>query len=481
VNFRKHARDVALLVMLSLAALLLHGYHFGVQDQAIYVPAIKKMLDPTLYPHDAQFFVSQTRWMLTDEIIAGAVRASGLSLEWVLLLFHVASVFVILLGCLRISRRCWASASGQWGAVLLATAVMSLVASASRIPMVDNHLHPRNLATGALLLAVPAALDRRFSALLGIAIAAVFHPLSAALACVHFAVLAWKPRQILPFIPLLLPPLLLASPMGDWLSVLHTYRNFYLWKWHGYEWLGVVAPLGFLFWFAHRPTGSVQQAGRSISGRIALSTSMFVLGAAVVSSFSALESLVILQPMRSLQLAFLFFFFFLGGWLGDCYLHKQPARWALLLVPACLGITYFQLSFYPATAYVEWPGRSTRNDWVDAFLWVRDNTPRDAYFAFDPLYMERSGEDWHGFRAWAERSHLADYTKDRAVTSLTPALAPEWIRQFRLLEKWQSFAAADFARLHRDEGVTWVLLENGTGPALDCPWHNARVRVCRTP
>jgi len=480
VILAKHARDIAFLVMLTGAALLLHGYHFGVQDQAIYIPAIKKMLDPALYPHDAQFFVSQTRWMFTDEIVAGVVRRSGLSLEWVLLFFHLASLFVVLLGCLRLSRCCWSSATGQWGAVLLATAVLSLVASASRIPMFDNHLHPRNLATGAILLAIPAALHRRLSALLGIGIAAVFHPLSAAIACVHFAVLAWKPSKFLLVVPAFLPLLFLA-PSSDWLSVLQTYRSFYLWKWHWYEWLGVVVPLGFLYGFARWPGGSSQPDAQRISGRIALSTSLFVLGAAVVSSVPQLESLVILQPMRALQLAFLLFFFFLGGWLGDRYLQQRPGRWALLLVPACVGITYFQLAFYPDSAQVEWPGRSARNDWVAAFQWVRQNTPRDAYFALDPFYMERPGEDWHGFRAWAERSHMADYTKDRAVTSLTPSLAPEWIRQFHLLEKWQSFTVADFARLHKDEGVTWVLLEAGAGPALDCPWQNARVRVCRTP
>ena len=37
-------------------AVLVHGYHLGVDDAAIYVPAIKRVADPTLYPFGAEFF-----------------------------------------------------------------------------------------------------------------------------------------------------------------------------------------------------------------------------------------------------------------------------------------------------------------------------------------------------------------------------------------------------------------------------------------
>jgi hypothetical protein len=45
---------------------------------------------------------------------------------------------------------------------------------------------------------------------------------------------------------------------------------------------------------------------------------------------------------------------------------------------------------------------------VEAFDWVKANTPVDAYFVLDPHYMEREGEDFHGFRGLAERSQTAD-------------------------------------------------------------------------
>ncbi len=45
-----------------------------------------------------------------------------------------------------------------------------------------------------------------------------------------------------------------------------------------------------------------------------------------------------------------------------------------------------------------------KSPWLSAFLWIRENTPKDAVFALDPKYMNEPGVDGHGFRAMAERS-----------------------------------------------------------------------------
>jgi len=44
--------------------------------------------------------------------------------------------------------------------------------------------------------------------------------------------------------------------------------------------------------------------------------------------------------------------------------------------------------------------------------------PVDAYFALDPDYMAAPGEDYHSFRALAERSQLADNIKDASMVTL---------------------------------------------------------------
>ena len=68
--------------------------------------------------------------------------------------------------------------------------------------------------------------------------------------------------------------------------------------------------------------------------------------------------------------------------------------------------------------------------------------------------MNRPGEDSHGFRAFAERSMLADGVKDRAVAANIPELAYVWREQVRDLEPWRDFGLEDFRRLRQKYGVT---------------------------
>ena len=49
-------RALALLALIAVAAVLVHGYHLGSDDAAIYVPAIKNVADPGLFRFGAEFF-----------------------------------------------------------------------------------------------------------------------------------------------------------------------------------------------------------------------------------------------------------------------------------------------------------------------------------------------------------------------------------------------------------------------------------------
>jgi len=145
-------------------------------------------------------------------------------------------------------------------------------------------------------------------------------------------------------------------------------------------------------------------------------------------------------------------------------------------------MAFAQRQEFPASPHVEWPGRVPDNPWLQAFDWIRSNTPPKAYFVIDPYYLERPGEDFHGFRALAERSVLADQLKDRSAASLSPGLADEWLKQSEAQQNWKSFSRADFVGLKERFGVDWVLFERASRPSSDgltCPYQNWQVRVCR--
>jgi hypothetical protein len=132
-------------------------------------------------------------------------------------------------------------------------------------------------------------------------------------------------------------------------------------------------------------------------------------------------------------------------------------------------------------AHIELPFMASANPWLQAFEWIRQNTPADAYFALDPRYLAAPGEGFHSFRALAERSQLADGIKDTAVVMQVPSLAPAWHEQQQAQAGWHRFELADFERLKAHFGVDWVVVSFPQPQGLDCPWHNDALAVCKVP
>jgi hypothetical protein len=196
---------------------------------------------------------------------------------------------------------------------------------------------------------------------------------------------------------------------------------------------------------------------------------------------AALVRVTPLQPMRYLHLLYFLFVLVAGGLLGKYFLKRSILRWAAFLLLTNGAMFAAQRTEFAASPHLELPGRKPANEWLQAFSWVRGNTPVDAYFALDPHYMEAPGEDYHGFRALAERSQLADAVKDAAVVTLVPELGPVWARQVKAQEGWQDFTLADFESLKRKFGVNWVVVQYPEPKGLDCQWHGRTLSVCRIP
>jgi hypothetical protein len=66
----------ALLATFSFAAVLLHLYHPYVEDAEIYVPGIKRALNPALYLHNDVFFTSHAHLTFFRNVIAASCRIS---------------------------------------------------------------------------------------------------------------------------------------------------------------------------------------------------------------------------------------------------------------------------------------------------------------------------------------------------------------------------------------------------------------------
>ncbi len=188
-----------------------------------------------------------------------------------------------------------------------------------------------------------------------------------------------------------------------------------------------------------------------------------------------------MQPLRAFQIVYLVMVLFLGAKLGDWLLGRSLWRWAAAVV--FLGGIMFavQRTAFPDSNHVELPWVPPQNPWTQAFLWIRENTPKDALFALDADYINAPGEDTQSFRAIAERSALPDYSKDGGEASIAPELTAAWTIGQTAQQGLSSPNETDSRRIDvlRPLGVSWIVLESNAVTSFDCPYRNAAAKVCR--
>lgn len=477
------------LLLLTFAALAVHGYHPYAEDAEIYLPGVEKVLHPDLFPVHADFFQTQGSLTLFPHLIAASVRWSHLPLDWALFAWHLVSIFLFLLAAWQLTGVLFDREAARWGGVALLAALLTLPVAGTALYIMDQYVNPRNLAAFAGLFAVTRTIEKKFwRAALWAVIAIAIHPLMGWFAlsfCLLWLIMEWFERSrransalAIVAIAFLLPNLL-APTSPAYHEAIRFHGFHYLRNWEWYEWLGIVAPIAIFWGIARLAEGrKLVTLGRVCRALIIYDVIYFVLGL-IISLPQRFESLARIQPLRSLDLLYVFLILIGGGMIADYVLKNRAWRWIALFVPLCAGMFYAQRDLFPSSAHVEWPWAEPSNSWAQAFLWVRDNTPNDAVFAMDPLYIRIPGEDTVAFRPLAERSSLADGYKDSGTVSMFPPLAQLWWEQYQAQEKWKQFGIDDFARLRSRYDVNWVVLQAPGVAGMDCPYRNSAVMVCR--
>ena len=192
------------------------------------------------------------------------------------------------------------------------------------------------------------------------------------------------------------PRWIFEPPTPEWRRAVNTRTYYFLYQWKWYEWLGAIGPL-VLFWLLWQYAA---RRGESVLARFALALTLFgAFQQAVAMILLAPPSLIRitpLQPMRYLHLEYVFVVLIAGCLIGRHILVRAVLRWALFLLVVNLGMFLPQRLMFSSSERLEFPGRVLGNPWLEAFAWIRENTPADAYFALDPDYLAAPGEDYHG-------------------------------------------------------------------------------------
>jgi hypothetical protein len=490
-SFLQH--PVVFISGLTILALLIQGYHPFVDDAAIYIAGIEKVIHPSLFPVHAEYVLPHLKHSLFSLALGWLVRGLHIPLRYTLFISYVASLWMMVFACWRLSRLLFSSPRGRAGAMLLMTASLTLPVAGSAIFILDPYLTARSFSTPLTLFAIAFALERRMLAtavcLFG---AFILHPLMAAYAVGYVIVLAlvrarrWRTLGAAAAGVMLLG--FVASHAGTLLGASAAYRvatvsrdYFFLDKWEWFEIFGLFPPLVAAFIYLSRSNFRV----RSNNGLIAaVSLYVGVLAILFAVCFTRTDNsflLARLQVLRSFQIIYILFFLLLGSLLGQYVLGRRWWAWSSGFTAVAALMFTVQLSLYPALKHLEWPWARSHNPWAQAFFWIRDNTPRDAYFALDPYYQQMPQEDTLGFRAMTERSVLPDWSKDGGIAAIDPALAQQWWNQVTQTKDFSRWNDQQRIETLAPYGVNWIVLPAGMPTQFACPYQNSAVRVCHLP
>lgn len=476
---------MGLLCLLTAGAVLVHGYHPFIEDAEIYVPGIKKLLNPELYPKNQGFFASHARMTFYPNLIAASSRITHLPLEWALFLWLFASILVLLAGCWKLGNLCFHSRRAAWGGSILVASLLTIPVAGTALYIMDQYMNPRSLSTATGVWVVALALEHKyFRAAVWVVLTALVHPLMAVFSLGFLLLITIANRRLQrstnqtePVLPaMLFPP---VTP--TYLRALDSRSYFFILRWQWFEWMGIFGPIaifwGFKAWAQRRKLQALQQ----LCAASIVFSFLCLVAALIITIPTRLVRFAELQPMRGLLLVYVFLFVVAGGLLAEYVLKNKAWRWLALFLPIATGMFYAQRQLFPATHHLEFPGRQPANTWVETFVWIRHNTPTNAYFALNPEHMRMPGEDEHGFRAIAERSMLADNIKDSGAVTMFPALAQTWQEQVDAQRGWKDFRRPDFEKLRDRFGVNWFVLENRQTAGMECPHAISGLYVCRLP
>jgi hypothetical protein len=476
-------------IVLTPAVLFVHGFHPFAGDAGLYVAGLRHLLDPTLYPRNAVFVTAFTHRSIFAFAMAAFIRLTRLPLAWALLFVHLFSIWLFLFACRRLAVRLFASEAVRLCAVLLAAACFTLPVAGTALVLMDPYVTARSFATPLGLLAVAAAVQRRWlRTTLLLALAIALHPLMGAYACAFvllLGVVAARRIRLALFlcaaaVAVCAAIFLLAhrDPIDPAYrqAVLLAPRSFlFLARWRWYEDLGLVLPL-LLFALGARALGPGDPR-RSLCLAALLLGGTAVLIAALFVPPAGPYPLVPLQVLRGFHILYAVGMVLAAGPVRALFGRSRVAA-AAFFVALFAGMFLAEPLSWPACRRVEWPGAAPVNPYRRAFLWIRGHTPPDAVFAFNPQLVYLPNEDEQGFRAISERDHLAD-DKDAGVAAVIPSLAGRWTAQRdpelglgRMTDTQRRAALTSL-------GATWLLLPPGAPTAFPCPWRNSVVQVCR--
>ena len=396
------------------------GYRYGISDQAFYLPAIEKSLNPSLFPRDTPVLAAQMRLWLGDDAAAILARGRPIDLPDVAGTLYIAGL-VMLAGAIAFFMR---GLGASWLAVGAGLAVATLRHHIAKTGAntLEGYFHPRMLAYALGILALGFVLRKRYIAAAGlIAIALVLHTTAALwFGSVIVGAVAWNAGRpwrwaIAAMIAVVAIGLATWGPRMDaaWLSAVAEKDYLFPSAWPLHAWvLNLAYPIVLVLVYRHRVA-----TGREVSGERGLLAGLVILVVgflvSVPLSAAKIALAVQLQITRVFWVLDVVALLYLTAWLVDDWAARRGRQWRTIAVAvlcmASLARGYYVLNIEAGRPLVAW--RLPDDDWMDAMNWIRTQ-PLDTNVLADPGHGWRYGAS---VRLAAQRDTVLEQIKDTAL------------------------------------------------------------------
>jgi hypothetical protein len=476
------ALGVSLFVVLATANS--GGYRYGVSDQAFYLPAVQQHLDPALFPKDRTVLAAQAHLMQADELVAGVVKATGLSLETTAALLYLLTLIVCAGAAIAFGR---SLALPWWGVAALLTAMtFRHRITKTGANSLEGYMHPRQMAFGLGVGAVACLLrDRHIAAIVCVLVAGVLHPTTA----LWFGLLigvallvrhrAWRLMGALAAVGLVGSGWLLTSgPFAArwvtmdpvWLQVLSEKDYLFPTEWPLDAWLINLAYPALIVWVWRRrvTAGTAGPAEGALVAGVAALVAVFLLSVPLTAARNAFA--VQFQVTRV---------FWLLDLIAIAYVISTFAqrRRAIIAVTCALLLASIGRGYYLLEVLQEDRQLVTRSfpatPWTDAMAWIRAQDGQWHVLA-DPGHAWKYGVS---VRLAAERDTVLESVKDSALAIYDRNVAARVAERAAALTDFDRLTTARAQRLDAQYHLDVVVVESAHVLDLPVLYRNTRFVV----
>jgi hypothetical protein len=471
-----------------IAILNCGGYRYGIGDQAFYVPAVVQHLDPSLFPRDRVLLHAQDRFMLFDDLIAGAARLTSTSVPALFFVAYLGGMVGLFGAAVAIGRVMYRS----WWTIACLLALLSLRHRITQTGAntLEAYFQPRMLAFCLGAWAIAAFLRGKSSAsILLVAGAFTVHPTTGLWfgAFMAAALAVSQPRWRVPLAGAAAAGVAVAiwmiaeGPLRGhlvtmdplWASAMAGKDYIFPSSWKTSFWLANLGYVPVIFgiqWYRRHRREAVSLEHGLAAGSAALvllfliSVPLMSAGLALAIQFQTSRVFWILDFVASIYIAWV---------IVEAHPTRTPlARQITVIVVVALALargTYVTRAEHAGNAIVriEVP----HNNWADAMSWIA-RTRHDSHVLADPGHAWKYGTS---VRVTGERDTYFEDVKDRALALYSRGIAMRVIERARDTQNFDAMTPAQLRSLAARQDLDYLVAER----KIDLPvvYSNGQFRI----